>query len=207
MVNWKGYERKRSGPNFTVLSRNSPGGTEKNHENLSQDRSPGQDLIPEPPEYEAGVLNNRHRRLVQRRGKNLSWHIIWCYVGIVETSYITCNESNNLLAAFAMLWWLFYDEHTVILVALTSYQLGLYLAFLWIWHSFREVYPNTGWIKPRVFNHHDELTTWRCHTPKRHQMWLLRILNGSCARRAPFDVAQTHVTNIPYTSCVIYKRC
>jgi hypothetical protein len=32
MTNWKGFGRKRSWPNFKVLSRHSPGGTEKNHE-------------------------------------------------------------------------------------------------------------------------------------------------------------------------------
>jgi hypothetical protein len=33
MMNWKGSGRKRSWPNFKVLSRNSPGGIEENHEN------------------------------------------------------------------------------------------------------------------------------------------------------------------------------
>jgi hypothetical protein len=32
MMNWKGFGRKWSWPNFTVLSRHSPAGTEKNHE-------------------------------------------------------------------------------------------------------------------------------------------------------------------------------
>jgi hypothetical protein len=39
-----------------------PGVTENNHENLDQDsRSPGRDLDPEPPEYEAGTLTDRPR--------------------------------------------------------------------------------------------------------------------------------------------------
>jgi hypothetical protein len=45
---------------FKVLSRNLPEGTEKNHENLSQDRrSPSRDLNPGPAEYETGVLTTR----------------------------------------------------------------------------------------------------------------------------------------------------
>jgi hypothetical protein len=34
MMNWKGVGRKRSWPNFKVLSRHSPRGTEKNQEKL-----------------------------------------------------------------------------------------------------------------------------------------------------------------------------
>jgi hypothetical protein len=42
-------------PNFEALSRHSPGGTEEIHEMLRQgSRSPGKDLNPGPPEYEAG---------------------------------------------------------------------------------------------------------------------------------------------------------
>jgi hypothetical protein len=32
MMNWKGFGRKWSRPNFKVLSWHSPGGTEENHE-------------------------------------------------------------------------------------------------------------------------------------------------------------------------------
>jgi hypothetical protein len=43
-------------------------GSEKTHENLSQDsQSPGRDFNPGPPEYEAGVLTARTRRSVKRR--------------------------------------------------------------------------------------------------------------------------------------------
>jgi hypothetical protein len=50
MENWKRFPRKRSWPNFKVLSRNSPGGTEKIFENLSQDsQSRGWDLNPGRP--------------------------------------------------------------------------------------------------------------------------------------------------------------
>jgi hypothetical protein len=35
-VNWKGFGRKRSLPNFKVPSRNMPGGTEINHEEASR---------------------------------------------------------------------------------------------------------------------------------------------------------------------------
>jgi hypothetical protein len=32
IMNWKGFGRKMSWPNFDVLSRNFPGGTDENHE-------------------------------------------------------------------------------------------------------------------------------------------------------------------------------
>jgi hypothetical protein len=42
MMNWKGFDRKQSWPNFKEVSQNSPGGTEENQEKLDQDsRSPG----------------------------------------------------------------------------------------------------------------------------------------------------------------------
>jgi hypothetical protein len=63
MINWKGFGRKWSWPNFKVLSRHSPGGTEDNHENRSEvSRSSDRDLNPGPPESEAGVLTTRPRR-------------------------------------------------------------------------------------------------------------------------------------------------
>jgi hypothetical protein len=44
-------------PKIKVLSRHLRGRSEENHETLGQDsRSPGQDLNPGIPEYEAGVL-------------------------------------------------------------------------------------------------------------------------------------------------------
>jgi hypothetical protein len=59
----KGFGRKRSWPNFKVLPRKSSGGTKEKQETLSQDsRSPGRDLKPGPPEYEAGVLTTGPRR-------------------------------------------------------------------------------------------------------------------------------------------------
>jgi hypothetical protein len=56
-MNWKRFGRKRSWPNFKVLSRNSPGGTEETAKKTSiwiAGRR-GPDLNPGPPEYE-GVL-------------------------------------------------------------------------------------------------------------------------------------------------------
>jgi hypothetical protein len=71
IINWKGCGRKRSWPNSKALSRNLPGGTEENHEKISQDiRSPGSDLNPGPPEYEAGVLTTRPRRSVSTVSNN-----------------------------------------------------------------------------------------------------------------------------------------
>jgi hypothetical protein len=57
MMNWKGFGRKWSQPNFKVLSWHLLRGNEENHEKASQDSwSPGRDLNMEPPEYETGVL-------------------------------------------------------------------------------------------------------------------------------------------------------
>jgi hypothetical protein len=51
---------------FKMLSQHLLGGTEENHENLNQDsQSPGRDLNPGPPEYEAEMLTTRPLRMVQ----------------------------------------------------------------------------------------------------------------------------------------------
>lgn len=41
MMNWKGFGKKLSWPNFKVISRNLPGGTEKNHKKSQDIRYPG----------------------------------------------------------------------------------------------------------------------------------------------------------------------
>jgi hypothetical protein len=57
-----------------VLSRNLPGGTEENHENLIQNsRSPGVHLRPGPPEYRAEVFSARPRSSVVQ--KSFTWAI------------------------------------------------------------------------------------------------------------------------------------
>jgi hypothetical protein len=72
--NWKGFGRKRSWPNFKVLSWHSTGGNEENYENLNQDsQSPGRESNPGPPEYEVGVLSTRPRRLVP-----LNYYLVFC---------------------------------------------------------------------------------------------------------------------------------
>jgi hypothetical protein len=59
---------KRSWPNFKVLSRYLPGGLRKTTKNLTQDsRSPGRDLNPRPPEFEARLLTTRPRYSVYKR--------------------------------------------------------------------------------------------------------------------------------------------
>jgi hypothetical protein len=59
MMNWKGFGRKWSQPDFEILPQDSSGGAEENHENLSQDNwSEGQDLNLGLPEYKARVLTN-----------------------------------------------------------------------------------------------------------------------------------------------------
>jgi hypothetical protein len=55
MMNCKGFGRKRSWPNFKVLSRYSPGGTEESHKKLNPDsRSPG-------PGFESWTSRMRNR--------------------------------------------------------------------------------------------------------------------------------------------------
>jgi hypothetical protein len=61
MLNWKGFGRYRSLPNYKALSRHSPGGTEENHEKRQSGLSPGRDLNLGSPEYEAGVLTTQPR--------------------------------------------------------------------------------------------------------------------------------------------------
>jgi hypothetical protein len=62
MMNWKGCERKRSGPDFKALSENLLRGTEKTTKTLSEyRRSPGRDLNLGPPDNEAGVLTTPPR--------------------------------------------------------------------------------------------------------------------------------------------------
>jgi hypothetical protein len=57
---------------YIKITEFSPGRTEENNENLSQDsRYPGQDLNPEPPKYEAWMLTIRPRLSVVHR-KNVS---------------------------------------------------------------------------------------------------------------------------------------
>jgi hypothetical protein len=57
MMNWKGFGRKWSWPNFEVLFGHSPVVTEKNHKILSRDIwSLGRDLSLVPAEYEARLL-------------------------------------------------------------------------------------------------------------------------------------------------------
>jgi hypothetical protein len=59
-MNWKGCGSKRSWSNVKVLHQNLPGRTEKTTENLNHDSlSPGRNLNPGSPEYEAGVLTTR----------------------------------------------------------------------------------------------------------------------------------------------------
>jgi hypothetical protein len=64
-MNWKGCGRKRTWPNLRYYPRMCLEGLRKTTKHLSQDsRSPGRDLNPGPPEYEAGVLTTRSRHSV-----------------------------------------------------------------------------------------------------------------------------------------------
>jgi hypothetical protein len=95
MTNWKGFGVKRSWPNFNVLSRHSPGGTEKTTKNLSQDSwSLGRDLNPGPPEYGAGVLTTRPRRSVSP--PFLENKLVY----LQGTTVVVCPEADNFAVLF-----------------------------------------------------------------------------------------------------------
>jgi hypothetical protein len=67
MMNWKGFERKRSWPNLRLYPGIFLEGLRKTMKNLRQDiRSPSRDLSPGPPEYEVRVLTARPRLSIPR---------------------------------------------------------------------------------------------------------------------------------------------
>jgi hypothetical protein len=88
--NWDGYGRKRSWPNFKVLCRHSPGGTDENHEKSEDSLCPRRDLYPRPPEYEAGMLTTQPCRsgppfkLGPPRNHNLTITVLLFWVMIRE---------------------------------------------------------------------------------------------------------------------------
>jgi hypothetical protein len=60
-IDWKGFGRNRSWPNFKALSRNLPRGTEKTTKTSIRTAGlRGRDLNPGTPEYEE-VLNTQQR--------------------------------------------------------------------------------------------------------------------------------------------------
>jgi hypothetical protein len=64
-MNWKGYGRKRTWLNLRYYPGTDLEGLRKIMKTFSQDnRSPGRDLNPGPPKYEAEVLITRQRRSV-----------------------------------------------------------------------------------------------------------------------------------------------
>jgi hypothetical protein len=84
--NWKGFGRKRSWPNFKVLSRQSPGGNEENHENLNQDSRPL------GPRIETGTFRIRSRNVNHSTTTSGSFFLL--FYGYISTSY------SHLLHAF-----------------------------------------------------------------------------------------------------------
>jgi hypothetical protein len=69
MMDWKGSGRKRTRHNLKYYPGIHLEGLRKTTEILTHDsRSPGRDLNPEPPEYEAGLLTTRPRRSVPLHG-------------------------------------------------------------------------------------------------------------------------------------------
>jgi hypothetical protein len=72
MMNWKGFGRKRSWPNFKALCRHSLDGLMKTTKSSVRIAGHwGQDLNPRPPEYEDGVLTTQARRSVLRKYRNM----------------------------------------------------------------------------------------------------------------------------------------
>jgi hypothetical protein len=90
MTNWKACGRKRSCPNFNVLSWHFLKGLRKTTKTLSQDsRSPSLDLTPWPPECEAGVLTTRPQRsVIQSNDVSRLWRWCLCAVLFVPLSWI-----------------------------------------------------------------------------------------------------------------------
>jgi hypothetical protein len=69
-------------------------GLRKTTKNLSQDsRSPGRDLNPGPPEYEAGVLTTRPRRLVVHMKDSYdNKHLLMIHVQYGKYSWRICGD-------------------------------------------------------------------------------------------------------------------
>jgi hypothetical protein len=94
MMNWKGFVRKWLRTNLRYYPGIRLEGAEENYENLSQDsRYPGRYFNPRPPEYEAGVLTTRPRRMVyiyvDKRQRCLYVGCTWCEKRYVkEQSFI-----------------------------------------------------------------------------------------------------------------------
>jgi hypothetical protein len=78
-MNCKGFGRNRSWPNCKVLSRHSPGGTEKTTKNLNHY---SRDLNPGPPEYKAGVLTTRPRRPEWNSARKGSSGMVYRYIPV-----------------------------------------------------------------------------------------------------------------------------
>jgi hypothetical protein len=65
MMNWRGFGRKLSWPNFMVLSWHSPGGTEKPWKtSIRIAGRQGREINPGPSELKVGVLTTRQQRSV-----------------------------------------------------------------------------------------------------------------------------------------------
>jgi hypothetical protein len=67
MMNWKGFGRKRSWPNFKIRSRQSSGDNAENHENSLQDcQSSARDLNPGSTECKTLTRNHSFSRQFNR---------------------------------------------------------------------------------------------------------------------------------------------
>jgi hypothetical protein len=107
-VKSKGFGRKRSWPNCKVLSRNLSGEIEKNHENLSQNnRSPGRDLKPGPPAYEAGVLTSRQRRSVPTKYQPRNYPMFPTCYNILLKNFNIIKQSRKNSNRIFFYWYCF----------------------------------------------------------------------------------------------------
>jgi hypothetical protein len=87
-------------PNFRYYLGICLEGLRKTTKNLSQvSRSPGRDLNPGPPEYEAGVLTTRPRRSVPRVGgkaPSTQW-IERVPDGVARKNILPCQKSSYVI--------------------------------------------------------------------------------------------------------------
>jgi hypothetical protein len=90
-MNWKGFGRKRSWPNFKVISRNSLGGTEENYENLNQgSRSPD-------PRFEPGISRIRSKSVNHSTTTfGMKIYTLYCiHLNIFTHSSLVLEKTNH----------------------------------------------------------------------------------------------------------------
>jgi hypothetical protein len=75
MMNWKGFERKQSWPNFKVLCRPSPGGTEEKDEKAESGKPFS------GPRFEPGTSQIRSRSVDHDFSVIILWNLLHSFIG------------------------------------------------------------------------------------------------------------------------------